>query len=416
MAQAERADAEMSTWGDKRRLHGIPLAHKDMFYRRDQVVTCGSIRRKNWRPPSDSTVLRRLEAEGAISLGTLNMSEFAYSPTGANNLVGAARNPWNPEYICGGSSSGSAAAVAAGLCLGALGSDTGGSVRIPAAICGVVGLMPTRGRVSRRGSLPLSFSLDCIGTLARTVSDAAVLLYCISGRDEDDPTTDGGTIPDFEAACDEEPRGLCVGVADRYFCENLDVDHQRAFDGALRVLERAGIRIKPVALPDMKQIVAAANVILGAESASIHARSLAAAPASYSEEIRARIENGFSYTAVEYIDALKFRSVALAQYAAATSGVDAVVTPTHGQGTPRLDQINTLPAREVTRLVANLSYWTRPINFLGVPALSVPAGLTGDGLPFGIQLVGKPFAEANLLSLAAGFERARGDFSLRREL
>ena len=401
---ARAADEELCQQGPRGPLHGVPLAHKDMFDRPGEIVTYGSRMRRNARADVHATVLRRLDAAGAVTLGTLNMAEFAYSPTGANTLTGIARNPWNPAHICGGSSSGSAAALAARLCFGALGSDTGGSIRQPAAICGVVGLKPTFGRVSLHGAMPLSFSLDCVGPLARTVCDAARLMSIIAGPDPADPSTLPEPVPDYEMACRPLRRATRIGVPHEYFWHNVEPRIGALLEDVIGQASRAGMEIARLHIPDLAPVVAAANILIGADSAALHRRTLASDPDAFGAPVRARIENGLGYTAQDYIDALKYRATALARFLAAMNSVEVLAVPCLAIPTPTIAETENPSFGTPSSLAALLTYWVRPVNFLGLPAISVPCGFGPDGLPIGIQLIGKPFQEARLLEVACFFE------------
>jgi len=402
--RAKAADESLARDGVKGPLHGVPLAHKDLFYRAGEPASGGSSLRKDWRASYDATVLRRLDGAGAIAVGRLNMAEFAYDPTGDNRLIGLARNPWNVEYICGGSSSGSGAAVAACLCFGSLGSDTGGSIRLPASICGVVGIKPTHGRVSSHGCMPLSFSLDCIGPLARNVRDAARLLSVIAGPDPQDPTTLDRAVENYEAACEVDPRGVRIGIPENYFWHHVSDVHASALHAAIERLFHLGCLTKPIKLPGLGAAVAAANIVLGAESAALHKPLFARHADEYNLPVRTRLENGLGYSAIEYIDALRYRGPALSQFLDAVSDVDLIVAPTLGVRPPTVIETQTKAAGDVSQVAALLTYWTRPVNFLGVPAISVPVGLDEAGIPIGIQLIGKPFGEAILIRAAAAIE------------
>ena len=259
MAHARALDSEAARGHFRGPLHGVPMAHKDMFYRTGLVTTCGSAIRSDVRADTTATALERLDAAGAIDFGTLNMAEFAYGPTGHNVHVGAARNPWNTAHITGGSSSGSGAAVAARATFGALGSDTGGSVRLPASLCGVTGLKVSYGRVSRAGAMPLSYSMDTIGPLARTALDCALMLQVLAGADPRDPTTPAQSVPDYAARLQQPLSGLRVGVPNQFFYDDLDPVVARCIDEARKVLASLGCRIIPVDLPDMRAAEVAAT-------------------------------------------------------------------------------------------------------------------------------------------------------------
>lgn len=404
IAEARAADERRARGQDMGPLHGVPLAHKDLFCVKGEVSTACSPLRKDLRQDHTATVLARLGAAGAITLGRLNMGEFAYDPTGANPLIGFARNPWQPDHVCGGSSSGSGAAVAAGLVFASLGTDTGGSIRLPAAICGVVGLMPTYGRVSRYGCMPLSWSLDRIGPLARTVRDAARVLAVIAGPDPMDPTAVTTSVPDYEAAAEAGRRDVTVGVPGGYFQEGVSPSHAAALDQVLASLRESGCRVREVVLPDMAPVLAASNIVLGAESATLHRAQFADKAHAYGAAVRTRLANGIGYSAVDYLDALRFRAEALARYLEAVRGVDVLAVPALGVTPPAVADVEGQDPGAIAASVARLTHWTRPVNFLGVPAAAVPIGLDEQGLPIALQLVGKPFGEEALIAAAAAVE------------
>src|SRR5258705_4761715 len=251
---ADAADAALAKGNAKGVLHGVPLAHKDMYYDKGKVVTCGSRIRKDFVATTTSTALKRLKVAGTVRLGSLQMVEFAYGPTGHNVHYGAVRNPWNVDHITGGSSSGSGSAVAARLTFAALGSDTGGSIRMPAHFCGVTGLKTTVGRISRAGAMPLSQSLDTVGPLARTVGDCALLLGLMAGADANDPTAASGPLPDYMAATRESMKGLKIGVPNAFYVDDLDPEGARILDQTLAVLQREGAEIVQGELPDQPQL------------------------------------------------------------------------------------------------------------------------------------------------------------------
>jgi aspartyl-tRNA(Asn)/glutamyl-tRNA(Gln) amidotransferase subunit A len=404
LAAARRADEALARGDVSGPIHGVPLAHKDLFYRAGEPATAATPLRAQWRAPATATVLRRLDAAGAITVGRLNMAEFAYDPTGANRFTGFARNPWHRDYVSGGSSSGSGVAVAAGLCFGSLGTDTGGSIRLPASICGVVGVKPTYGRVSLLGCMPLSFSLDCIGPLARNVRDAARLLAVIAGHDPGDPTSIATPVGDYEAACERDPRGLRIGVPENYYFEHVSRDCAAAFHGALDRLRHLGCMVQHVPISNMTPAVAAANIVLGAESAALHRPIFSKHPDQYTDAVRTRLENGVGYSAVDYIDALRYRATALSRFLDAMAPVDVLAVPSFGLSPPTIADVEAQSASQVSHSVSLLTYWTRPANFLGVPAISVPIGFDRAGLPLGFQVIAKPFDEATAMRAASAVE------------
>jgi aspartyl-tRNA(Asn)/glutamyl-tRNA(Gln) amidotransferase subunit A len=404
LAAAAAAEEEIARGHYRGPLHGIPIALKDLVLTRGIRTTCGSRILRDWVPDADATVAARLAEAGAILLGKLNMHEFAYGPTGVNPHYGTPRNPWDPQRMPGGSSSGSAVAVAAGLCAGALGTDTGGSIRIPATFCGLVGLKPTYGRVSRAGVIPLAWSLDHVGPMTRTVTDAALLLQVLAGRDPADPSTADVPVPDYRRAMQEEVRGLRLGLPKDLFFERLDPEVRGAVHAAARSLEGLGASIQEVPLSRIQHAGPASFAIIAAEATAYHEPYLKTRAAEYGADVRARLMTGQFILAGHYLKAQRARQVIRADVDAALQQVDALLFPTTPIAAPPLD------AREVTLdgHTEDVRGWlircTRPINVTGHPALSVPCGLTAGGLPIGLQLVGRHFDEATLLRVGHAFE------------
>jgi len=404
LAAAAAAEEEIARGHYRGPLHGIPIALKDLVLTRGIRTTCGSRILRDWVPDADATVAARLTEAGAVLLGKLNMHEFAYGPTGVNPHYGTPRNPWDPQRMPGGSSSGSAVAVAAGLCAGALGTDTGGSIRIPATLCGLVGLKPTYGRVSRAGVIPLAWSLDHVGPMTRTVTDAALLLQVLAGRDPADPSTADVPVPDYRRAMQEEVRGLRLGLPKHLFFERLDPEVRGAVHAAARSLEGLGASIQEVPLSRIQHAGPASFAIIAAEATAYHEHYLKTRAAEYGADVRARLMTGQFILAGHYLKAQRARQIIRADVDAALQQVDALLFPTTPIAAPPLD------AREVTvdGHTEDVRGWlircTRPINVTGHPALSVPCGLTAGGLPIGLQLVGRHFDEATLLRMAHAFE------------
>jgi aspartyl-tRNA(Asn)/glutamyl-tRNA(Gln) amidotransferase subunit A len=388
-------------------LGGVPMAHKDMFSRAGRVSTCGSGLRRDWIAPVTATVLERLDAAGAIDLGTLNMSEWAGGATGHNIHFGDARNPWNPDHITGGSSSGSAAAVAAGVVFAALGSDTGGSIRVPAACCGIAGLKPTWGRVSRRGAMPRAWSLDCVGPLARTVEDLAAVMSVIAGPDPADPTAAAVPVPDYVAAARAEVRGMTVAVPEGWFYEDLAPPVAAALEAARRVLEGLGVRVVSVALADLATISTLQSVVTMAEAAAIHAPMMRAHRDAYARGLFGRQQTGLAIPAAAYLDALRLRGLLLRRFCAtAFADADALLLPALPGEVPTRAETDVESCGDYGAVHARIVRNTRAFNYLGLPALAVPCGFTPNGLPAAFQLAGPPFAEAALLRLGAAYQRA----------
>jgi aspartyl-tRNA(Asn)/glutamyl-tRNA(Gln) amidotransferase subunit A len=388
-------------------LAGVPMAHKDMFYRAGRVSTCGSALRRDWVAPVTATALQRLDAAGAIDLGTLNMSEWAGGATGHNIHFGDVRNPWNPAHVTGGSSSGSAAAVAAGIVFAALGSDTGGSIRVPAACCGIAGLKPTWGRVSRAGAMPRAWSLDCVGPLARTVEDVAAVMSVIAGPDPADPTAADVPVSDYPAAARAEARGMTVAVPEGWFYEDLAPPVAGALEAARRVFEGLGVRVVSVSLPDLATIFTLQAVVTMAEAAAIHAPMMQAHPGAYARGLFGRQQTGLAIPAATYLDALRLRGPMLRRFrAAAFAGVDALLVPALPVEVPTLAETDVEASGDYGAVHARMVRNTRAFNYLGLPALAVPCGFTPNGLPVAFQLAGPPFAEAALIRLGAAYQRA----------
>jgi len=405
LAGAAAADAALARGAAVGALHGVPLAHKDMYYVAGSLAECGSKVRKGFVAPATSTVLARLEAAGTVRLGALHMAEFAYGPTGHNAHLGPARNAWDPTRITGGSSSGSGTAVAARLTYAALGSDTGGSIRLPAHFCGVTGLKPTYGRVSRANAMPLSFSLDTVGPLARSAEDCGLILAAIAGADPEDPTTAGA--PDWDlGTARRSASGLAVGIPSAFYTDNLDADIARTFDEAVATLRRLGVRTVPVELPDQTAVSAAALVVLAAEATTLHAPWLRSRADDYGPQVRARLENGLAYSAVEYLEALRWRGPALAAHLAAIGDVDAVMTPASTSAAPTIEETDVGGGPGAEAAIVAITRFMRPVNYLGLPSLVVPAGWSAGGLPIGVQLIGRPFGDETLIALGTAFQTA----------
>ena len=403
---AGEADAALAKGNRKGVLHGVPLAHKDMYYDAGKVTTCGSLIRRDFVPTTTSTALQRLKDAGSIRLGSLQMAEFAYGPTGHNAHYGAVHNPWSLPNITGGSSSGSGSAVAARLTFAALGSDTGGSIRMPAHFCGVTGLKVTYGRVSRAGAMPLSQSLDTVGPLAQTAEDCALLLQLMAGPDPEDPTASGAPVPDYMAATAASIKGLKIGVPASFYVDDLDPEVARILDETVAVLKREGADIVKVELPDQRQIAAASQLVLAVEAAAFHKRWLIERPQDYGPQVLMRLQNGLAIPGVTYLEAMRWRGAALAAHVAATSSVDAVIAPVSPVPAPTIAEsdIGNTPGAEA--VIQRLTRFTRPVNYLGLPSLAIPSGFTRTGLPVGMQLIGRSFDEATLLTIGATFQRA----------
>jgi aspartyl-tRNA(Asn)/glutamyl-tRNA(Gln) amidotransferase subunit A len=409
---ADRAVRERAWLGP---LHGVPLAHKDMYYQAGRLSSCGSAIRKDFRPGVTATVIERLHAAGAYAFGGLNMAEFAQNPTGHNRAFGDCHNPWNPPYITGGSSSGSGVSVAARFNYAALGSDTGGSIRLPAAACGVTGIKPTQTRVSRFGVMPLSFSADNVGPLARTARDCARIMSLIAGRDPRDPTSSHEPVPDYEAALDGDIRGLRIGVPSTWFLDEVDAPVLDALERALAVLAARGARVQRITLPLMDAVTTYGGIVSRVEAATIHAQWMRERAGDYGIHISGRMYGGYAIPATYYVEALARRGPILKAFAGEVfAKVDVLVTPTVRTNLPTLEEtdIDHGPPGTETRFMA-VSANTRPFNYLGLPAVSVNCGFDPNGLPIGLQIAGRPFAEARVLKVADTYQRET-EFHARR--
>jgi len=405
LAAAAAADKALGEDSAKGALHGVPLAHKDMFYVAGKLAECGSKIRKGFVPAATSTAIVRLDKAGAIRLGALHMSEFAYGPTGHNAHLGPARNPWDPTRITGGSSSGSGASVAARLTFAALGSDTGGSIRLPAHFCGISGHKPTYGRVSRANAMPLSFSLDSVGPLARTVEDCALILAEIAGPDPLDPTTADAPAWD-QRKTKRAASELTIGIPTKFYTEDIEADVAKAFDDTVAVLRGLGAKVVSITLPDQMPIITLGLVVVVVEAASAHAPWLRTRADDYGPQVRARLENGLAYSAVEYLEALRWRGPALAEHLAAIGNVDAILAPVANSAAPTIAELDVGGGIGAEQAIAKITRFMRLANYLGLPSLAIPAGATASGLPIGMQLIGRPFGDETLIALGKAFQAA----------
>jgi aspartyl-tRNA(Asn)/glutamyl-tRNA(Gln) amidotransferase subunit A len=404
---ARTADEKMANGDAQGPLAGVPLAHKDMFYRAGRESACGSRIRAGFMPDGTSGALERLDAAGALDIARLNMVEFAFGVTGHNEITGPVRNPWNTKYTTGGSSSGSGAAVAAELIFGALGSDTGGSIRFPASCCGLVGMKPTYGRVSRYGSMPLSYSLDTVGPLTRTVADNAWMFQTIAGYDPRDAASSHSNAPDVMATLENGVQGLRLGVPENYFFEPLDAEMQGLMDAAIDVFRNLGAEIVAVPVPDsITDTNGLTSLITSTEGATLHAAWMRERADDYGRQTLARLTAGALTPATTYLDALNLRQAILDEFMDAVfERADVLLTPVMMMPVPTIAESDLAANPGFSEFIVAMGHATRPINYLGLPGLSVPTGFTGNGLPSAFQLVGRPFDEATLYRTARTYER-----------
>lgn len=414
LAAATRADEAVARGDDLGPLHGVPLAHKDLLYRAGRVSTGGSKILRDRVASVTATAAQRMDRAGAIDLGTLNMVEFAAGGTGHNEHYGDCRNPWDTERSTGGSSSGSGCAVAARMVFGALGSDTGGSVRMPATLCGVTGLKPSDGRVSRYGVMPRSWTTDTLGPMARSARDVARLLGVIAGHDPHDPSTRQVPVPDYEAEIERRLDGVRVGIPNGGWLEHAGTEVQEVLDDVRRCLEKLGCPVTTVDVPDPKPAFDLAEVIVKSEAASLHERWLRERPEDYSIAIRTPIEAGLYIPATHYLHAQRMRGPTLEAFNRAVfARADALLLPAVPFPAPRLVDCDPNSTTGATKTMAEFPRFTRPVSYLGLPALVLPGGFSSAGLPIAFQLVAPPFAESLLLRLGHHYQRET-DWHLRQ--
>jgi aspartyl-tRNA(Asn)/glutamyl-tRNA(Gln) amidotransferase subunit A len=400
LAQARAAEAEIARGDWRGPLHGIPIALKDLIDTAGTRTTAASALHKDRVPTQDAEVVRRLQAAGAVILGKNNLHEFAYGGSCLVSHFGDVHNPWDLGRIAGGSSGGSAAAVAAGLCYAAIGTDTAGSIREPASLCGCVGLKPTYGRVSSRGVIPLSRSLDHAGPIAATVADSAIVLQAIAGYDAEDITSAPVPIADYVSALHEDATSLRVGVARSFFYEELDVEIAAAMEQALSVMRTLVSEIKDVQIE-----VPTDRTLQMAESYTYHAENVGRTPELYQPETLRRIRTGAEISAADYIQRRYELDEARRNISKAFADVDVIVTPTMFVSAPAIADLKADPDAlrpAELKLLRN----TRPFNVWGLPAISIPCGFTDAGMPIGLQIAGPHWREDAILQLANAYEQA----------
>ena len=407
-ADAATLDAEQRAGHLRGPLHGVPLAHKDCLERAGAAMSVGSrVMADAPKGREHATVLRRLRDAGAIDLGRLHLNEFVAGPTGQNPYLGDCRNAWDPSRVSGGSSSGSGAAVASGACFAALGSDTGGSIRLPAAMNGLFGLKPTQGRVSRAGCFPRAHSLDCIGPMARSAEDCAFLLSAIAGPDPRDSTALAAPVPDYATRLATAGDGSRLAVLETPIDLHPEVA-ARLSDAARAAASLFGVAPKR-AFKNFAACDAAGDVMSKVEASTLHARWMAERGGDYSTAVHARTEPGLAIPAQRYLEALAIRGKLLQDFLDdAMAGADALLCPAVPIPTPTRAEADMEGEGRVFAIVAQLTRLTRPFSYLGLPVLTVPIALDSNGMPVGAQLIGRPFGEARLLSIGARLAEALG--------
>lgn len=406
LTAARTAEAEIVAGRRRGPLHGIPIGHKDLYATAGVRTTGGSRVLAEHVPSDDATVVTRLAEAGMITLGKLNTHEFAFGPTGEHSMFGPSRNPWNTARITGGSSGGSGAAVAAGLVPIATGSDTGGSIRMPAACCGLTGLKPTYGRVSRAGILPLCWTMDHAGPLARSAMDAALFLQAVAGHDPRDKASADRPVPDYAAALSGEIRGLRIGVPHRYFFDGTQAQVVALVEAALGEIEALGATLVEVDIAHIEHAKAAAMTIYLAEATAYHDDTLDDRAGLYTEQVRINLELGDQILAKDYIHAQRYRTLLGQAMAAVMTEVDVLATPGIAMtatpiGADRVD-INGSAEPVFGTILRN----TEPFDLTGQPAVVVPCGFAADGLPASLQLAGRAFDEATILNVAHAYQQA----------
>ncbi len=402
-AEAEERDAEFAKGVDRGPFHGIPVAFKDLFYTKGVKTTAGSRLFENFVPDFDATVVERLHAAGAVSLGKTNLHELAFGITSRNPHYGPVRNPVDRARLAGGSSGGSAAAIAAQIVPVALGTDTGGSIRIPASYCGVVGIKPTYGRVSRRGILPLAFSLDHAGPLGACVEDCALAMNAIAGDDPLDESCSPAAAPDFNLPVLPHLKELRVGMPKNFFFDRLDGEVEAAVRKSILAMEQQGASIIEIAVPDFDEINLASRVVQLGEFASLHTNSRDSS--LFGSDVWSLLEQARMVAAHEYVNAQRLRTLFCGEMNTVWQNVDVLVSATTPIAAPPIEAEKIVLGRIEETIRMATTRLVRGINYLGEPALSMPCGKTTNGMPIGLQLIGAPFSEPRLLQLAKTLER-----------
>ena len=413
LAEARAAERELARGKCRGPLHGIPVALKDNIWARNLPTTVGSRILRDFLPSEDATVVRKVRRAGAIVIGKTNLHEFAYGVTSENPHYGPVRNPWKTDRIAGGSSGGSAAAVAAGLCAAAIGSDTGGSIRIPSALCGVVGFKPTFGRVSVHGVFPLAPSFDHVGPITRSARDGGLILECIAGRDPLDPTSRALSEKDFRPVL--KRKRLRLGRPKEHFWVNMDSEVRRITEIAVTNFVKSGAELEEISLPNIAAGVEAANLIAAVEASQVHERAgyLPARASEYGADVRGRLEQGGKTRAVDYLNAQEVMRRASNELKTALENVEAIMIPTALIAAPPIGS-ERVRVGDVEMPIRNaLVDVNRPGNFTGLPAISMPCGVTQSGLPTALQFLGRQFDDARLIAIAHRFSETERDWQPR---
>jgi aspartyl-tRNA(Asn)/glutamyl-tRNA(Gln) amidotransferase subunit A len=397
LESARKAGQEIRRGNYLGQLHGIPIALKDLYETRGIRTTAGSKFYADYIPQANALAVEKLQQAGAVLLGKLNMHEIALGVTNENPHYGSCQNPWDISRISGGSSGGSAAALGARLCLGSLGSDTGGSIRIPASLCGIVGIKPTYGRVSLRGVIPLSWNLDHPGPMARVVQDAAILLQAVAGYDPQDPFSVNQPVPDYLASLKAGVSGWRIALASGPFFQAADAEVLDLVHSAARAFEKLGATVEPVELPQALEAAQSNGLMVISDAAAFHRERLQSQPRDFGSDVLTRLQNGAAVSSGEYILARRLQTELKRRYEELFERYDILLSP----ATPVVAPVSGADAVERAR---QLTRFTAPFNLTGLPALSLPCGFTQAGLPAGLQMVARPWDEAGLLRAAYAYE------------
>lgn len=404
LESAKLAEREVLSGHYRGPLHGIPVGLKDLFYVKGLKNTAGSKIFDKFIPSYDSTVATLLRTAGAVLMGKLNLHQFAFGPTGLNEYYGDMHNPWDVERLAGGSSGGAGSAVASGQLPLAIGTDTGGSVRIPAALCGITGLKPTYGRISRHGVVPLAWSFDHVGPMTRDVWDAAIMLGAIAGRDVNDSSSSAKPVGHYVESLTGDVKGLRIGVPKEYFELPLDPAIEKAIKDAIEVFNGLGAQIKEVTWPIYHHSANISTPMIYAEAAEYHRDLLMKYAHQYDPSIRWRVETGLFISASDYLNASRARAKYTMESLALFDEVDLLVGPTIPVVAPKINEDQVTIKQQTMGVIPALTQYTRAFNLTGFPALTVPCGFSQE-MPIGMQLAGRPFEEARILNAGYAYQR-----------
>lgn len=413
LAEAKQAETEIAAGQWRGPMHGIPIGHKDLYQTAGVRSTAGSRVLENHVPDSDATGVARLKQAGAVMLGKLNTHEFAYGPTNDSSMFGPCRNPWDPTRFSGGSSGGSGAAVALRLCAGATGSDTGGSIRMPSACCGITGLKPTYGRTSRAGIYPLCWTMDHSGPMTRSAEDAALMFQPMPGPDGRDAAVADRAVPDYAAALDGDIKGLRIGVPTHYFFDRAIPEIAEAAQNAIAVLEGLGAEVREVDIAYIDHAAAAALVLYLSEGTAYHDDHIATIGELYTDQVRLFLEIGNYVLAKDYLHAQRYRTLLGHAMADVLAEVDVLAMPSLPITAQPLGQEEIDIRGETDSVFGAILRNTEPFDLTGLPALVVPCGIASDGMPMSLQIAGRPFDEAGLFKIGHAFQQA-SDWHTRR--